>query len=376
MAHELTIRETGKVEMAYTGNVPWHGLGNVLQPGASIDTWVEAAGMNWRIKRGRVRYATGRDQDTSEYSQFDDRVVLFREDNKAPLGIVSDGFQIVQPREVFEFFRDLTESAGMELETAGTLFGGRKFWAMSRLKNADMIVADKRDTIKQNLLLATACDGSMATEGAWIATRVFCNNTLQIGRHEKQVLKVKINHRSEFDHKRVKAELGIEAAQSVFAKTVATMRELASLKMSPQNVVLATATLFHPEFATLGSDKQQKVLRSKPVTTIGELALDGTAIGADMAGMKGTAYGWLNAVTQYIDHQGRARSNDARLDAAWFGKGADIKDRALELVTAGSGDRGAVPKGVSTSLHSGGSAVDSVNAWLATNGGSKGADIS
>ena len=31
-----------------------------------------------------------------------------------------------QPREVLEFFRDTAETAGLRLETAGTLFGGRK----------------------------------------------------------------------------------------------------------------------------------------------------------------------------------------------------------------------------------------------------------
>lgn len=360
MAHELTVRENGKVEMAYTGEVPWHGLGNVLQPGAPIESWIEAAGMDWKVQRARVRYATARDQDAGSYLPFDDRVVLFRSDTKAPLGIVSDGFQIVQPQATLEFFRDLVGSAGMELETAGTLFGGRKFWAMARLKNADMIVADKRDTIKQNLLLATACDGSMATEGAWIATRVVCNNTLQIGRGEKSSLKVKITHRSKFDAKSVKAELGIEAAQLIFAKTVAQMRDLASLKMSPQNVVLATATLFHPEFATLDSEKQQKVLRSKPVAAIGELALDGTAIGADMAGMRGTAYGWLNAVTQYVDHSSRALTDDARINSAWFGKGSEVKQRALELVMAGADDD-------ARPIRNG--AVDSVNSWLSQHGG-------
>lgn len=366
MAHELTIRENGKVEMAYTGEVPWHGLGNVLEPGAPIESWIEAAGMDWKVQRARVRYATSRGQDATAYSEYNDRVVLFRNDTKDPLGIVSDSFNVVQPQAILEFFRDLTESAGMTLETAGTLFGGKKFWAMATLRDSSMIIKDHRDFIKQNLLLATACDGSMATEGAWIATRVVCDNTMQIGRGEKQVLKVKINHRSKFEPKSVKAELGIEAAQSAFARTIAQMRELASMPMSAQNVVLATATLFYPEFATYDSDKQQRILRGHRVVSVGKLALDGTAIGADMAGMKGTAYGWLNAVTQYVDHDGGSvRSDDGRIDSAWFGKGADLKQRALELVTAGGSDD--VPPAR-------GGAVDSVNAWLASNGGGKGAD--
>jgi hypothetical protein len=34
-------------------------------------------------------------------------------------------------------------------------------------------------------------------------------------------------------------------------------------------------------------------------------------------------------VTEYVDHERRARSQDYRLDSAWFGQGATVKDRAL-----------------------------------------------
>ena len=215
MAHELTIRENGKVEMAYVGELPWHGLVSELQPGASIEEWIEAAGMDWRVQRARVRYAVERGATPDCYREYDNQVVLFRSDDKAPLGIASDAFQIVQPRDTIEFFRDLVGSAGGTLNTAGTMFGGRKFWAMANF-GEESAVDDPRDTVRRNLLLATACDGSMATTGTWIATRVVCNNTLQIGLHESAALRVKVYHRSKFEAKAVKAELGIEQAQSAF----------------------------------------------------------------------------------------------------------------------------------------------------------------
>src|ERR1051326_1794220 len=116
MAHELTVRGNGTIEMAYVGETPWHGLGNELQPGASIEDWIAAAGMDWTAQRARVRYATGPGQTADDYLPFDDRVVLFRSDTKSPLGVVSDSFQRVQPREVLEFFRDLVGPAGGTLE--------------------------------------------------------------------------------------------------------------------------------------------------------------------------------------------------------------------------------------------------------------------
>ena len=42
--------------MAYTGQTPWHGLGNVLPPQQSLDIWLQAAGMNWTIEQSDVMF--------------------------------------------------------------------------------------------------------------------------------------------------------------------------------------------------------------------------------------------------------------------------------------------------------------------------------
>ena len=59
---------------------------------------------------------------------------------------------------------------------------------------------------------------------------------------------------------------------------------------------------------------------------------DGAGKGADMKSARGTAWGVLSSVTEYVDHHRRARSDDHRRDAAWFGVGAQIKQRAWDEV--------------------------------------------
>lgn len=53
--------------------------------------------------------------------------------------------------------------------------------------------------------------------------------------------------------------------------------------------------------------------------------------GALLASSEGTAFGILNAVSEYVDHEKRARNHDYRLDSAWFGQGAAVKQRALDV---------------------------------------------
>ena len=57
---------------------------------------------------------------------------------------------------------------------------------------------------------------------------------------------------------------------------------------------------------------------------------DGNGKGAELASSKGTAFGLLNSITEYVDHERRARSVDHRLESAWFGAGAALKQKALE----------------------------------------------
>src|SRR3546814_12556175 len=111
-------------------------------------------------------------------SAFPEQKVLYRSDTKAPLAVVSKRFQVVQPGEILEFYRDLTEVGGFELETAGVLREGRKFWALAR--TGQSVSLKGRDRVDGYLLLATACDGTLATTAQFTSVRVVCKNTLSI----------------------------------------------------------------------------------------------------------------------------------------------------------------------------------------------------
>lgn len=336
MAHELDMT-TGQAAIAYVGDIPWHGLGQKIAADASLAEWISAAGMGFKILKSRVRYYTEKNADGTLLGmhEFPDRIALFRDDSKAGLGIVSDGFQIVQPAETVGFIFDICERAGLKMSTAGALFDGRKFWALADL-GAESSVIDPRDKMKAHLMMSTACDGSQATEWRYCTIRTVCNNTLEMNVRAGGA-KVKITHKSKIDHAAVRAQLGIEGAMTTFELTIAAMIKLAETPVKESGAIALTATLLHPDFATMEGEKQAKILRSKPVEAIGRLALDkGAATGSDFEGAYGTAWGWLNAVTEYVDHSaGRVSTTaDNRINSAYFGKGAELKARAYELAQA------------------------------------------
>lgn len=307
--------------MAYAGAKPWHGLGNRLPADQSIDVWKQSAGMDWNIEESEVRYVCGKN-GIGMINTFPEQKVLYRSDTKIPLSVVSKRYQVVQPGEILEFYRDLTEVGGFELETAGVLREGRKFWALA--KTGQSTTLKGRDRVDGYLLLATACDGTLATTAQFTSVRVVCNNTLAIALGDTNGA-VKVPHRSQFDAAAVKRQLGITV--SSWDGFVARMKALVERPVDPDSVEgLLRRVLTYPT-----QNGSVNVVNEQALKSVRSL-YDGGGKGALLASSRGTAWGLLNSVTEYVDHYRRARSDDHRRDAAWFGQGAQIKQKAWDEV--------------------------------------------
>ncbi|KGW25254.1 DUF932 domain-containing protein [Burkholderia pseudomallei] len=308
--------------MAYVGQEPWHGLGSKLAPRQPLEVWARAAGMDWQIEEAEVRFVAG-NKNLGSIHAFPEQKVLYRSDTKAPLSVVSARYQVVQPREVLDFYRDLTECSGFELETAGVLKDGKKLWALAR--TGQSVTLKGKDTVGGYVLLATACDGTLATTAQHTSIRVVCNNTLQIALG-KSAGAIRVQHRSQFDAQAVKRQLGI--ATSSWDGFMVRMKALSERKVSDAAAEkFLRRVLAYP--TTNAADRDALAVNERAIKAVGQLYA-GRGKGADLASASGTAWGLLNAVTEYVDHYRRARSDDHRRDAAWFGSGAALKDRAWE----------------------------------------------
>lgn len=339
MSHEVE-------NMAYVGATPWHGLGNKLPKGSSIETWQKAAGLEWSIVRASLYYdvpvvdtkgrpVIGDDKKPEMMKTIAPREVLYRSDNHKFLAAVSDHYKPVQPGEILEFFRDLVQGSDFSIETAGCLKGGQRIWALA---SADDIMSiqtkavargKKADIVKPYLLLATGTDRSMGTHAGFTTVRVVCQNTLSASMGEDSVVRVSRRHTQVFDAKAVKAQLGLaDKAFSTFKKRAET---LANHKVSKAEAVEYFVRLLAKEDDDAKVSTESEV--SKNVQKLTDLYLTGP--GADLPTAKGTAWGLVNAVTRFADFDARARSQDSRLDSAWFGTKAKLKElavsRALQL---------------------------------------------
>ncbi|MEE8096900.1 DUF932 domain-containing protein [Acinetobacter baumannii] len=338
MAHQI---ET----MAFVGQTPWHGLGNQLTQNQPIEIWAQQAGMDWRIESSNVSYMAKNDRGQNILMPYEEQRVLYRSDTHAPLSVVSQRYQEVQPKEILEFYRDLTEQSGFELETAGVLKGGRKFWALARTGQSAELKS--KDVSNGYILLATACDGTLATTAQFTSIRVVCNNTLAIalrGQHSSAGV-VKVPHSTKFDAEKIKQQLGISI--KTWDEHMYEMKQLSQRKVTQQeaaayfdavfnNTTMSTIDQeesiiqYYLKAASMDKKSNSKTEPNGRAMSKAMEMFNGQGRGAELSSAKDTAYGLLCSITEFVDHERRAMSRDHRLNSAWFGMGATIKQRGLE----------------------------------------------
>jgi len=275
--------------------------------------------MDWSIEQSDVLYNVT--SDALHIRPFTESKVFYRSDTLAPLSVVSKRYNVVQPHEVLNFYQDLVQAGRFELETAGVLKGGRMLWALA--KTGQDMRLNGGDIVKSYLLLATSCDGTLCTTAQFTSLRVVCNNTLQMALNDKSDA-IKVLHSTKFNPNHVKDVLGLGLAHwDLFQRNI---HELSHRSVSP-----AEAILFFSDLINDPTDDDGNIVLSRPTKKLQE-RYQGAGMGSELTSVKNTAWGLVNAVTEYVDHHRRARSQDKRLDSAWFGQGAQLKYHALEQV--------------------------------------------
>lgn len=318
----------GVAQMAFLEEegMPWHGLGTALPKDLTPEEWIQAAGLDWEAQRKPLFTFN----DDGQLIQMG-KNVLVHSKTQQDLGYVTDNYKIVQPREIMDAFKEIAEGAGYKLRTAGNLRDGRRIWALADCGDEFSVSPDGKDVVKRSILLATGFDGSMATVADPTSVRVVCQNTLAaaVG-YGGEGAKVRISHLSDFDPAEIRNQLlkssgEIESSWEVFKEQA--MR-LASRKVSTREATEYFMKLFakpDEDGNLVLSDDGRSQRTMKQVI---DLYQNGQ--GQETTSAQGTAWGLVNAVTRWTDHERTSTSNESRLNSAFFGTGFEKKLEAME----------------------------------------------
>jgi len=300
--------------MAYAGEVPWHGLGTKVPADLSPAQMLEKAGLDWSVEKIPAFANISGKQVNVGWS------ALTRSSDDSILGVVSNDWNPVQNSEAFQFFDEYCRAGDMEMHTAGSLKDGQIVWALAKVK--DSFDLFKGDQVDSYLLFTNPHKFGQCIDVRFTPIRVVCNNTLTLSLNQRSDRVVKKNHRTAFDANEVKQTLGIATEKLAKYKEMAAF--LGSRKYKEETI----KQYFNRVFPVIAYDKEKGPQRkelSKSATRALEVVH--TQPGYNFA--EGSWWQAFNAVTYLTDHE-IGRSQDTRLQSAWFGANKNLKIKALE----------------------------------------------
>lgn len=332
MAHNIN-----RGNMAYVGEVPWHGLGKRVPANVSAEEMIKAAGLDWLVEKRPARGAAlvwARNPSLMEPDAIvkpDDEVKYSRYELVRPpyqgqpletvLGIVSHRYEPLQNRVAFAFFDPIVDQKIASFETAGALSDGERIWVMAKVPGDIEVVSG--DTCQKYLLLSNTHTGQGSVIVKFTAIRVVCQNTLMMSLEDGQTA-YRVRHSKKMtDRLQEVAEL-IAAANEVYATAGKLFKKMAAKRLE-QSGFEKYLDLIFPKTA------RQKKKGEEPERWARIRETFHNHHDLQLPGVKGTLWAAYNAVTYLEDHKRIDHESLAgHLDRIWFGGGAETKYKALD----------------------------------------------
>jgi phage/plasmid-like protein (TIGR03299 family) len=315
MAHELEIIN-GRASMFSVKETPWHRLGVVVQEAPSAADAIKLAGLDWPVELRPLYLSDGRKVEANAVVRTTDNAILGHH--------VGTSFKPLQNAEAFAWFDPFIQSGECSFETAGSLRSGSRVWILAQLNRTPLEVAPG-DTVRKFLLLSHSHDGTLAVRIGLTPIRVVCANTLALAHNSEASQMIRIRHTSGMHAALENVWEIVNTANAAFEATAEQYRKLANTKIvnrvDLRKYVIKVLKLTEQKDGTLTARS------ANTLAAVMENVYAGR--GQSLESIRGTWWSAYNGVTEYLSHQ-RGRSDDTRLNAAWFGESVNLNATALE----------------------------------------------
>lgn len=259
---------------------------------------------------------------------------VVRTDSEDVLGVVGNRYQPIQYRDgLGDFGRALLATDEASVETAMTMYGGRigvMSFELGHLKGVHIAGTPDEDLLRVFLLLSSSHDGSMTNRADITPVRTVCSNTLNMAIGKSQAT-FRIRHSGSVEGKMSEARRALGLTIDYMERFEALAQELQLKRVVDDQV----AGIMERVWPLPEKELSEKRLEKHNATQATDLYFRSETL----EGVRGTAWGVLNAVAEYVDHElpyaGRTNEGgDVRASAILWGRGARTKDKALEVVRA------------------------------------------
>lgn len=250
----------------------------------TVDKALQISGLDWRVDQHIMTDAmTG-----SIVPGF--KLNVRSTDNKV-LGVVSDRYRICQNYEAFDFVNDIVANGEIQLETAGMAKNGQKVWMEAKMPDMDIL----GEPSSPYILFVNTHDGTGAVRVCFTTVRVWCKNMLSLATRSAE-RSFSIQHKGNLEEKMNDVRETLTGAAKYFDNLSTEIEELAKIKMDNNQVEKVVKALF-----PIKDDEESLRKIANAEESRAEL-LYRYKNADDLNNIRGTAYGFIAAVSDFASH--------------------------------------------------------------------------
>jgi len=310
MAHEIT-KTDGLVLAEKTA---WHGLGTVVDKAPTPYQALHIAGLDWEVKKAPL----SADIDGTQVD-MPSQYALYRDDTNEILGKCTERYKILNNVEIADLVYDVAESDNIEVETAGSLRGGKTVFFLLRLGSMGLQNGD--DVTNNYAFFRTGHTGEDSLTVGLTPIRVVCANTERLALRD-EMLRLRHMGEVEYNLTEIRAQLGSLKDQAALFEQ--QMENAITTEWSQSMMAEYFTKVWSQTYGKMPQDSESiQFKRCEETINTWQSYADNHKY---QENCRGTAYAAYQAVTQYATHDVNVRDmgngmNDARLVSTLMGTG-------------------------------------------------------
>lgn len=258
----------------------WHAIGKDVQECKSMEHVLRASGLDYEVTKYPILAHTG--------EVIPNRFITTRSDGHM-YDVVSDKFQIVQNRDAFDFVNYIGDD--LTFEKAGETSNGMVY-IIGKLPEVNIL----GDAFTPHVIFRNGFSGKVKITAAICPLRIVCQNQFNFAFRNTQNA-VTIRHVGNAEAKLQEAREVLKLSADYMSEINAMANQYVGIKLTPDQLEKVVNQMFPmANIESMNSFKRHQLEAARAAFV--------SAYNADDNGnFRGTAWGLINAYTDYITHK-------------------------------------------------------------------------
>jgi len=303
------------IQMHQNNNV-WQKIGTDIRDCSSVSEAFDKSGLNWYVTQKEVYTDVGKVPKI---------LANYKKDTNTFLGFASaDRYKVVQNIDAFSFIDHLDN---FDFEIAGCTHNYRKVWFTGKYNKSISIDGDNKDVVDTYITFLHGHDGKSGIKLFITPIRLLCTNQLNFILNNRCSFKHSIAHTGDVALKMKFVQKAISNVDIYMDNLQQELDSYLSIKLSDKQIIDNIVKLFKIK------NEDSKRVKTRKTNSIDKI-ISIYKHTDNLQNYKGTAFGFINAVSDFISHREPNRKTDTFYEKEFLNnlEGNKLLERARRMI--------------------------------------------